>query len=120
MLRVSRGGLLVCCTQSPIDPHFCCLLPTLQVDSGTVEATKIKVLGPMPMATSSRVFVKADLGVSGALEECLKNAGQWDLWRQEVWTAVDGISEYDEGPVIKSDTVCVFFTLSTISSPAPQ
>ena len=41
-----------------------------------MEATKIKVLGPLPMAASARVFVKADLGVSGALEEGLKNAGR--------------------------------------------
>ena len=46
-----------------------------QVDSGSVESTKIKVLGPMPMAAASRVFVKADLSVASDLEEGLKAAG---------------------------------------------
>jgi methyltransferase (TIGR00027 family) len=48
-----------------------------EVDSGSVEAVKLLVLGLMPMAAASREFVQADLaGGAGGLVAGLCNAGE--------------------------------------------
>ena len=49
-----------------------------EVDSGSVEATKIGVLGPMPLSAASRILISADLAEMGGLASGLsRGAGGW-------------------------------------------
>ena len=48
-----------------------------EVDSGSVEATKIGILGPMPLSAASRILISVDLAEIGGLAAGLQGAGGW-------------------------------------------